>query len=141
MKTEQILTTMRNARELNPQIFTSRKVKAKNGKEFVVLSRSVEVTMVMDGQPQKGLLIFGDQSPNGHSNDAIKVLRGEQQAKDVQWLYFKDTTGSAKWLGKIAHNPKTNEISVLVLLDVLYDKEKKTLSLVLPDKIKEQMPI
>jgi hypothetical protein len=69
------------------------------------------------------------------------VFRGEAQAKDIQWLYFKNATGAPTWLGNIRTNPATGETSILVLLDVLYDREKKTVSLVLPDKIKEQMPI
>jgi hypothetical protein len=140
MRTEELLVSMLAARDRNPQLFTSRKVKAKN-KSYTILSRSVEVSMLMDGTAQKGLLIFSDQNPLGKSNDALKVLRGEAQPKDVNWLYFKNQTGAPVWLGNIKTNQKTQETVINVLLDAEYNREKKEISLVIPDKIREQLPI
>jgi hypothetical protein len=127
-------------RAKTPQLFLNRKVNA-NNKNFILLSRSVEVTMVFDSQPQKGLLIFSDQNPLGKSNDARKVFRGEAQAKDIQWLYFKNESGAPTWLGKISTNAQTSTQTINVLLDVEYDKKKSTVSLVLSKKAKAEMPI
>lgn len=135
MRTEKILSSMLHARNTNPSIFANRKAMA-NGKEYILLSRSVEVQY----QGQFGLLIFSDQSPLGKSNDARKVFRQEILPKDICWLYFKNKSGACTWLGKITSDQKNNSAVALVLIDVEYNKEKKTLSLVIPESLSKSLP-
>jgi len=129
MNTEELIRSMSAARDLRPQLFSSRKVTAK-GKDYVLLSRSVAVTMTIDGQPQIGLLIFGDQNPLGRSNHSRQVLLGNTLAKNIRWLYFKNKSGAPAWLGNIIIDPKTNTDKVKVLINTEYDKEKKTLEVI-----------
>jgi hypothetical protein len=125
----ELLRSMSTARDLRPQLFSSRKVTAK-GKDYILLSRSVVCSMIIDGQFQEGLLIFGDQNPLGRSNYARKVFNGQAQSKDIRWLYFKNKTGAVNWLGNIVINPSDNTDVIKVFLNAEYDKEKKLLTII-----------
>lgn len=134
LSVEELIRIMSEARDTKPQQFTSRKVTAK-GKEYILLSRSVEITMRMDGSPQTGLLIFGDQNPLGKSNHARQVLLGNKQPKDIRWLYFKNKSGAPTWLGHIVFDSKAGTNQLKVLLDGEYNKETHTLTIKQDDRI------
>lgn len=134
MNTMALIKYMSNTRDSEPQYFSARKVFA-NGKDHTLLSRSREATMYMDNQPQNGILIFGDQNPLGRSNLARAVYRGEHQAKDVRWLYFKNKSGAVTWLGHIILNPKNNTENITTFIDINYNTEKHEFSVIVPDRM------
>lgn len=131
MNTHSFIKYMSEQRDNEPQYFSARKVLA-NGKEHTILSRSRKATMYMDVMPQSGLLIFSDQNPLGRSNLARAVYRGEHQAKDVRWLYFKNSSGAVTWLGNIIIRPQDNTESIKTLIDICYNTEKNEFSVVVP---------
>lgn len=134
MNTVELIRYMSNERDTEPQYFSARKIFA-NGKDHTILSRSREATMYMDNQPQKGLLIFSDQNPLGRSNLARAVYRGEHMAKNVRWLYFKNSSGAVSWLGYQVIYPQKNTDEVKVFIDMKYNREKSEFMVIVPDRL------